>query len=124
LVDVDVRFWENGQFRCRSKSLSVSILRSKEEFGIDCIAPQRIGPLRGFASSRNRCEYALDIDSKGQSSNPRVTQWYAGSESTKQGLLDFVSQKCFIPVRVNEKSITMPYFAVTNGLKFYHRMIR
>lgn len=92
--------------------LFLNQLRSKEEFGIDYIAPQRIGPFRGFASSRIRGEYALDIDSKGQSSNPRVTQWHAGSESAQQGLIDYVSEKCFIPGRVNDKPTAMPYFEV------------
>jgi len=92
--------------------LFLNQLRSKEEFGIDYIAPQRVGLFRGFASSRIRGEYALDIDSKGQPSNPRVTQWHAGSESAKEGLIDYISQKCFIPGRVNDNPTAMPYFEV------------
>jgi len=92
--------------------LFLNQLRSKEEFGIDYIAPQRIGLFRGFASSRIRGEYALDIDSKGQPSNARVTQWHVGSDSAKEGLIDYVSEKCFIPGQVNDEPVAMPYFEV------------
>ena len=87
-------------------------LRSKEEFGIDYIAPQRIGVFGAFASSRIRGEYALDVDVRGTPSNARITQWHMGSDGARDGLLEHVSQKCFIPGKVNNQPVAMPYFEV------------
>jgi hypothetical protein len=92
--------------------LFLNQLRSKEEFGIDYIAPQRIGLFGAFSSSRIRGEYALDIDERGIPSNARITQWHTGSDGARDGLLDHVSQKCFIPGKVNDQPVAMPYFEV------------
>lgn len=90
--------------------LFLNQLHSKEEYGIDYTAPQRIGDFGRQMSSNQRSELAVTVDTKGTPSNARAIQWAKGSDSTRERFLDYMRQQCFIPAMVNGEPVEMTYY--------------
>jgi len=82
----------------------------KEKYGIEYIAPQRVGRFGRYRSGRLSAVFAVDVNANGAPSNPRVIRWDIGTDGAKARFLSYIGQECFIPGFVNGKPVGMSYF--------------
>jgi len=92
--------------------LFLNQLRFKEEYGIDYLAPQRLGTFGRNLSVRLRAEYVVDVNAKGSPGNARISEWHMGPDSARERFLRYVGEECFIPGFVNGEPVDMEFYEV------------
>lgn len=84
-------------------------LQSRDRFGIDYVAPQRIGQFPELSASEVSVEVEAQVSDAGTAHDSDVVQWETGSRQIRREIENLMDQQCFIPGKVKGVAQAMPY---------------